>query len=299
MKLYYYKGDKPNFGDELNVWMWPKFLNEILDEKSDEIFLGIGSILFNTFPDDATKIVFGAGYGGYTPAPKIDDRWKIYFVRGKLTASSLGIDPNLAFGDSAILLRSCVKERPQKCHRVSFMPHWESTYDGAWEKVCQISSINYIDPTLSVDHVIDQILKSDVLITEAMHGAIVADALRVPWIAVTPIQKRHQMKWHDWASALDFKLQPQHLVPSSMVETAMEIGGAQEYIVSHIRANRLSIKKIFPNYFLEKAAERLSVISHVVPFLSQDSVIKTAHMKMLESVESLIVDIKKNKINLY
>ncbi|MEB0136029.1 polysaccharide pyruvyl transferase family protein [Actimicrobium sp. CCC2.4] len=295
MKLYYYKGTKPNFGDDLNLSMWPQLLPNIWNDNSETIFLGIGSILFNSFPAESKKIVFGAGYGGYTPLPKIDEKWKVYFVRGKLTANLLGIDPALAIGDSAILLRSCIKQRPAKCHKVSFMPHWESTDDGAWEQVCKLASINYIDPKKPVDYVLDQILKSEVLITEAMHGAIAADALRVPWIAVTPIQKRHQMKWHDWASALDLKLHPQHLVPSTMVETAIEIGGAQEYIVSHIRANRGKINKIFPGYFLEKAAARLRVISQSPQSLSHDQIIETAHSKMLENIEILMADLKINK----
>jgi succinoglycan biosynthesis protein ExoV len=39
-----------------------------------------------------------------------------------------------------------------------------------------------------------------------MHGAIIADAFRIPWIAVRPLQAQHCAKWHDWASALGMNI---------------------------------------------------------------------------------------------
>ena len=63
-----------------------------------------------------------------------------------------------------------------------------------------------IDPCGGVERVIADILASELLVTEAMHGAIVADALRVPWVPVRPVQPTNRGKWFDWASALDIEL---------------------------------------------------------------------------------------------
>ena len=114
MKMYSSRG--PNFGDALNEWLWPRLLPDFFDGDESALFLGIGSILYDFLPRNARKVVFGSGYGGYTPVPHIDDRWAFYFVRGPVTARTLGLDPSLAIGDAAILVRSCVAMgAPKKC----------------------------------------------------------------------------------------------------------------------------------------------------------------------------------------
>jgi len=291
MKLYYYRGEKPNFGDDLNAWMWPRLMPDAWNDDESIIFLGIGSIIYDFFPKDAKKIVFGAGYGGYTPLPVIDANWKFHFVRGNLTARSLNLNPVLAVGDAAILVRSCIKQRPDKQHKVSFMPHWESTMDGAWEAACKLASINYIDPTGTVDHVLDQILSSELVITEAMHGAIVADALRVPWIAVTPIQQRHQMKWLDWASALDLTLRPHPLGASSLLEAALQQAGGNVRLAGRIRRRGRFLRGILPGMFVERAAEQLRSISLKAPSLSRSTMMAIAHERMLEKLDALSSDL--------
>ena len=107
MKMYFYRGRRPNFGDELNIWLWPRLLPGFFDDDERELFIGIGSTLIDFLPRESRKIVFGAGYGGYTAVPPIDERWRFYFVRGRLTAAALGLDADLGMGDAAILVRSC------------------------------------------------------------------------------------------------------------------------------------------------------------------------------------------------
>jgi len=104
MKMYFYRGRRPNFGDELNVWLWPRLLPGFFDDDERELFIGVGSTLFDFLPRESRKIVFGAGYGGYTAVPAIDERWRFYFVRGRLTAAALGLDAGLGVGDAAILV---------------------------------------------------------------------------------------------------------------------------------------------------------------------------------------------------
>ncbi len=47
MKIYTYRGEMPNFGDELNNWLLPKVFPNLFDDDDSRLFLGIGSILFD------------------------------------------------------------------------------------------------------------------------------------------------------------------------------------------------------------------------------------------------------------
>lgn len=297
MNLYFYRGEKPNFGDELNTWMWPKLIEGVWDQGDNSMFIGIGSIIYDFFPTDKKKIVFGAGYGGYTPLPKIDKNWKFYFVRGKLTAKALGIDEKLGIGDAAILLRSCVKHQVKKRHKVSFMPHWESTFIGNWQMACELASINYIDPCAPVDDVLDNILASELVITEAMHGAIVSDALRVPWIPIQPLSGIHSMKWFDWASALDVDLKPSQIASSSLLEFAVLFFNEKNPSISgKLRRRGGFLLNVAPQKFAQRAAEKLLAISKTESFLSSDLAIERSHSQMLSKLDELVLDLGRGKL---
>jgi len=51
-----------------------------------------------------------------------------------------------------------------------------------------------------------------------MHAAIVADALRVPWISVTTTPEFLAFKWADWAASLGMTISTCLLRPSSLQE---------------------------------------------------------------------------------
>ena len=293
MKLFYYRGDKPNFGDDLNAWMWPRLMPGVWDDDEKVIFLGIGSILFDSFPKTSHKIVFGAGYGGYTPLPQIDQNWKFYFVRGKYTAKSVNIDPALGIGDAAILLRSCIGPLPAKRHKVSFMPHWESTLSGNWRQACKLAGIHYIDPTATVEQTLDDILSSELVITEAMHGAIVSDALRVPWVAVTPLQTRHHMKWQDWASALDLTFSPHPLGASTLLESALQWSEGNPNLTGKLLRRGDFLRHVLPSVFAERVAGQLVQLAKMPPTLSRDSNIESSHQQMLENMDLLLADLTR------
>ena len=68
MQLYYFKDRHGNFGDDLNPWLWGQLLPEVLRGPSDELFVGIGTLLNHRLPAAPIKHVFGSGhgYGGFT-----------------------------------------------------------------------------------------------------------------------------------------------------------------------------------------------------------------------------------------
>lgn len=207
MKLYYYKDKIGNFGDDLNPWLWNRLLPGFFDDDEQTIFIGIGTLLNSLLPREKNKVVFSSGVGYKDLPPSVDDSWKIYCVRGPLSAARLGIDKSLAITDGAALLRTIVFPDCEKRHAVSFVPH-HSSHRPKWSGVCRKLGINYIDPSGSVDTVLSEIRKSTLVIAESMHGAIVADIFRVPWIPVKFHRHILDFKWQDWCQSLGLRYQP-------------------------------------------------------------------------------------------
>lgn len=319
MKIMYFRGKHPNFGDELNTWMWSRILPNFFDDDDKEIFIGIGSTIGNHYDESAKKIIFGTGFvQTYNEKPDVNTPdWDIYFVRGPRTAKLLNISSDLALGDAAILLRTVVDFSQKSPDVISFIPHWESIERGNWEQVCKISGINLIDPRRPVEEVMKELLRSKLVICEAMHGAIVADAFRIPWIPILPIDHIHREKWFDWAEALGIEIKPHCLIPSSLSElilawrmnkikvttnsamppSVVEAGGEN---VTHSIVQKLKNcikymldKKIFNKGVIYLSANRLSKISKENPCLSEDSKIDHITKKMLEKVQQLYRDYHK------
>jgi succinoglycan biosynthesis protein ExoV len=206
MKLYYW-AHQSNFGDCLNPWLWERLIPGALDEKADVLLIGIGTLLNQRIPKARWSLVFGAGVG-YGSPPPIDDTWVIYCVRGPLSAQALGISRDFAVTDPALLVNRFINPSSQcKGTHFSFMPHWQHR-TSAWQEVCSDLGITYIDPLWPVDHVIAAILQTETLIAEAMHGAIVADALRVPWIPAVTSPIISIFKWRDWCSSMGIQYDP-------------------------------------------------------------------------------------------
>lgn len=207
MELYYYRDPVGNFGDDLNAWLWPQLfpfpIKEAFDD--DTLFIGIGSLLNHKIPAlPKKKKIFGSGYG-YGNLPHIDENWDFYCVRGPLTAKLLGLPDNLAVCDSALLIRELIKPSGQSIFPIVFIPHHQTSKYDNWKSICDDLSIQYVDPADPVEKTIEIIRKSSLVVTEAMHGAIVADALRVPWIPIRTRKRILDFKWRDWSTTLQIE----------------------------------------------------------------------------------------------
>lgn len=217
MQLYYYVDPEGNFGDDLNPVIWKHYLPELLDDDPASVFVGIGTVLSERMrqalrerlPPGARKVVFGTGTG-YGAHPTLDESWDVRCVRGPLTAAALGLDARLAITDPAILLAAMptytAPVTPQQT--VSFMPHRASKRKGDWAAICAMAGVRYLDPADPVDDVIEGIRSSQLVVCEAMHAAIVADAFRVPWMPVVCYDHILGFKWEDWCRSLGMTYRP-------------------------------------------------------------------------------------------
>ncbi len=290
MKLVFFRGKVPNFGDELNLHVWPALLPKgFLDDDESELFVGIGSIIGDHLPARSRKYVMGSGYAGYMGLPDVHDgSWDIRFVRGPNTAKTLGIDPDLSICDSAILLRAMELPEPDEQVGVAFMPHYESLERGNWAEACQSAGITLIDATDPVEKVLSQIAGARLLITEAMHGAIVADALRTPWIGARPIYGGHHKKWLDWAGALDIDVRLNTLKPTSVLEHYIGRTGRGGSLGKVGRFSASPLAAIPNRFFTEQAARHLNGMSKLEPQLSSDAAIREVTDRALAAVDGFV-----------
>lgn len=279
MKLTYFQGTPPNFGDELNTFLWPRVLPPgFLDEDPSELFVGIGSILYGSYPKSARKIVMGTGYGGYSDLPDVHDgSWDVVFVRGPQTAKLLGLPAEKAISDGAIMIRSVIDALPPAdpavAGKVCFMPHFRSLARGRWAEACRMAGMVLLDPTQPFETVVAQIRGAKLVVTEAMHGAIISDALRTPWIAARPIDTKHHMKWTDWSSSLGFEHRFHDLWPSSIIEFLRRTAGID---TSSRKLNASLPARPFNHAFAYAAARRLQALARAEPQLSPDAEIARA-----------------------
>lgn len=242
MILYQWRGQTSNFGDELNGLLWPRLLPDFFDADPSARFLGIGSVLDSRHSGSATKLVAGAGYGGYENPPALDHTWIIHWVRGPRTARMLGLDAGAGLGDPASLLSTLpplsksdaapapwgsrpTQGVPGGADRgmIGFMPHFESMARGHWAEAARAAGLCLIDPRGDPADIIDAIGRCRMLVSEALHGVIVADAMRVPWIAARPLLPAHRPKWFDWAESLNLRIVFRPLTPSSLLEHAIRL----------------------------------------------------------------------------
>lgn len=224
MYLYCYR-KRPNFGDDLNSYLWPRFIDVALtaEPSSDEVFVGIGTILNERLPKARILHIFGSGLGYGSVTPEAMANWKVYFVRGPLTARALGLDPSIGISDPAILLHKTENLNCRKDIACAFMPH-HGIHSKRIRQLCEQADVFYIDPEAPCERVIQQLLRSERLICSAMHGAIAAEALRIPWLPVVTHPQMLLSKWDDWAAAMEIEVRFQAL-PTIWPETEPSLKG--------------------------------------------------------------------------
>jgi hypothetical protein len=223
MELCYYKSTIGNFGDDLNPYIFNQLIPNFSDLSDDYVIFFIGTILYDNFVganlirdfDKKKKIVLGSGVRFIDKPPTIDSTWDVRFLRGPLSSLSLFNSFENFITDPAYLIR----EMPFfenltniKKYKISIMPHFLSIDKIEWQKLCDEFGVNFIDPECKdLEFILSEIAMSELIITEAMHGAIIADAFRIPWkrfkYSSYVFEKEivSEFKWSDWLFSMKLK----------------------------------------------------------------------------------------------
>lgn len=293
MDFLYYKSERGNFGDDLNPWLWEQLFKK--HYLCDAAFIGIGTVLYpnskliRDVDPLKQKIVFGAGVRPTAYPFSADSTWNIRFLRGPLSNFYLKNDYNY-ITDAAYAIRLLdyfeeLKNEPKK-YNVSIMPHFGSVQYFDWESISKELGFHYISPFSEngVWYTLKEIAASRKVITEAMHGAIVADILRVPWhrfVLSTPYLEGEyvaEFKWADWLLSVGFEKYIHHTKISNYYRN-----GPNNII------RKMTRDRINTNFFIKSRVKKdilgtLSKNDSLSFYLSEDRMLREIDNKMSEQV---------------
>jgi len=126
--------------------------------------------------------------------------------------------------------------------------------------------------------VIKELIASEYVITESLHGAIIADAYGIPWLPITTMPAINPFKWHDWCESINIEYHPAPLIsiyndPSnSMIKSMVNKGKA-----------------------LVGERQLKTLLKEEKSYNSNPSIISSHISHMLEKLEQLTLDAKKHE----
>ena len=297
MKYLYFKSDKGNFGDDLNPWLWPKIFEGKITDEDHTYFLGIGSILHSgnhklLSIENNKKIVFGTGVrpSSNYESLNINNNWDIMFLRGPYSSWALGnVHPYISDAAYALRYLNTFEElkNTKKKYEVSIMPYFHSMDYFKWDEIAKKLGYNLISPysEKGVEHTLKEIAASKYIISEAMHGAILADVLRVPWhrfILTTPYTEGERVsdfKWNDWLNSINIHKNQITFIP--FYQKTKLHGHLKKLTGNIVSANFLLKNKVEDDILTS-----LSQVSNYV--LSSDLTIDTIDEKIEVKIKKLI-----------
>lgn len=210
MKVFYHHTAGGNVGDDMNAVLWQRILPDLKRLDSADWLVGAGTILDERLLQiPGRKVVMGSGFR-LGASGTLDTDIRFGAVRGLLTAESFGLSPDVAVCDPGFLVNRLwpmqVRREPQ---RIAFVPHIYSEQYSNIATVAADAGFAVISPTLPLEEFLRQLAGCSRAFCESLHGAIFADAMRIPWARVRVCSSRYEgrgvadFKWADTFSVLD------------------------------------------------------------------------------------------------
>ena len=219
-----------NWGDEINFFFLQNiFKGKVVDyhHTGNENYLMIGSILNDRFMDGET-VVWGSGIQTakekLTRIPK-----KVCAVRGPVTHEYLtknGVKCPKVYGDPAMLIPYCYYPVLPKKYEIGFIPHWSSLSSKETADFCKDKRVHLIKISdyLNWKTFINEILSCKYIVSESLHGLIMAEAYGIPnlWVDVT-LKGVYDVKFQDFYLSIGkSNVTPLKVTAKTKIETIME-----------------------------------------------------------------------------
>lgn len=270
-----------NFGDDINPALMSRFINRDVLASDDVALFGIGTILNDKNLKNnnhyARKVIFSSGVGYGQLDTELDDTWDVACVRGPGSARALGVGADRAIADGAILLSEIYDKPTIKRSRAVFIPHVNSHLSTGrlLAATADRLDMDYLTPSCNAEEFIHTVASAPFIVTEAMHGAILADTMRVPWIPVS-LHEFNEFKWRDWMDSMGINGGMVHsLSPRCWDERE---GGQPVSIVQRLY-------KRGKGQVLKRNIKR--IIATQEPLLSQSQVMESKIQALLEVVNEI------------
>jgi len=203
-----------NFGDDLNDYLWKLLLPNIESLCPNEVILGTGTLQGMDISPNVKKVhVFGSGSNSDPLKAKEwlnKHNFEFHFVRGPLTARQWNCEDKALTDGACLLMLTELKEiAPTFSKKIGYIPHHVSDQFGDFKSICELVDVEYISAKYhSVPEVISKIKSCDYIISSSLHGAIVADLFRKPWIPTKSGPHIYEHKWNDWCESIKVKYNP-------------------------------------------------------------------------------------------
>lgn len=198
-----------NAGDQINPYVVEAVAGRtpyFSPRRNEEHLLGIGSILFMATP---ASHVWGSGIldpkGDYSQVAVE----RVHALRGKLTRQVLkdrhGLEREVPLGDPGVfvdeipeVVARCVSARLKR--RIGVIPH-HRMIGHAYIRDITRGDAAVINPHLDCISFIDEILASEIILSQSLHGLIFAQVFGKPfaWFSHTA-DETWLFKFHDWFS---------------------------------------------------------------------------------------------------
>jgi pyruvyltransferase len=158
----------------------------------------MGSILEKATDD---SVVLGSGFLRRPEAP-IQVSARYVAVRGRLSREHIRAEGHVFLGDPMVLLDRVFKPSSKKTHAMGLVPHISE-----FSTLRRLSpeGVNVINPADSPWKVVEAIASCERVMSQSLHGLIVADALGIPnlWLAPSASMAGGEFKFLDYFSTLD------------------------------------------------------------------------------------------------
>lgn len=242
--LWWHVG-RPNFGDDINPTLFEALTRMRVRFAADRNrlhLMGAGSILERA---TACSVVCGSGFL-QAPRGPAGRPAGLVAVRGAHSLAAFGSTDEILLGDPLVLISEFVPPI-EKRHRFGLMPHVLSAK--RWQAM-NTGGLRLIHPGSSPWRVVRDIAACEVLLSQSLHGLIVADALCVPNVWIAPSEKMvgGRFKFDDYFSTID--------QPKEMVAETRELFSSPHRFQAAIGCYRYS--KIDYRDSLAKAVETLA-----------------------------------------